>query len=75
MADQGDVRRIALSLPETTEEEDRFAFAVRSRAKPKPIAWVWLERLEPRKPRVPRLDVIAIRVADLSENGDAPRIR
>ncbi len=67
MADQGDVRRIALSLPETREEEGHFAFSVRNRGKQKGIAWVWLERVEPKKPRVPRPDVIAVRVANQSE--------
>ena len=28
MADQDDVRRIALALPETVEDDDRFAFSV-----------------------------------------------
>jgi hypothetical protein len=64
MADQDDVRRIALSLPETSEEEGRFAFSVRSGGKQKGIAWVWLERIEPKQPRVPRPDVLAVRVAD-----------
>jgi hypothetical protein len=64
MAQQDDVRRIALSLPETVEEEDRFAFSVLTKGKRKGIAWVWLERIEPKKPRVPRPDVIAVRVAN-----------
>ena len=63
MADQDDVRRIALSLPETVEEEDRFAFSVLNKGKRKAIAWVWLERVEPKTPRVPRPDVVAVRVA------------
>ena len=67
MADRADVRRIALSLPETFEEEERFAFSVLNRGKPKGIAWVWLERVEPKKPRVPRPDVLAIRVANSAE--------
>jgi hypothetical protein len=28
---------------------------------------VWLERVEPKKPRVPRPDLIAVRVSDLAE--------
>jgi hypothetical protein len=40
---------------------------VNGRGKRKPIAWVWLERLDPTKPRVPRPDVIAIRVAGPTE--------
>ena len=67
MADQHDVRRIALSLPETSEAEDGFAFAVRNGSKLKGFAWAWNERVEPKKPRVPRPDVLAIRIADRFE--------
>ena len=67
MADQDVVRRIALSLPETTEGEDRFAFSVNNRGKQKGFVWVWRERIEPKKPRVPQPEVIAIRVADQSD--------
>ena len=67
MADQNDVRRIALSLPETSEAEDRFGFAVRNGAKQKGFLWAWSERVEPKKPRVPRSDVIAVRVPNAAE--------
>ncbi|HEY3201547.1 MAG TPA: hypothetical protein VGK55_13465, partial [Actinomycetes bacterium] len=67
MADQDDVRRIALSLPQTIEAEDRFAFSVVHNGKEKGILWVWHERVQPKKPRVPRPDVVAIRVANESE--------
>jgi hypothetical protein len=67
MADQNDVRRIALSLPETIEDEGHFAFSVRNGAKQKGIAWVWMERVESKKPRVPRADVLAVRVANREE--------
>ena len=67
MASQDDVRRLALSLPETVEADDRFAFSVRNRDKLKAFAWVWLERLEPKKARVPRPDVVAVRVASLDD--------
>jgi hypothetical protein len=67
MVTQDDVRRIALSLPDTVEAADRFAFSVRNRDKLKAFVWVWLERIEPKKPRVPRADVIAVRVANLDE--------
>ncbi len=67
MATQSDVRRIALSLPETEEAPDRFAFSVRKKGKLKGFAWVWMERIEPKKPRVPQPDVIALRVASLAE--------
>ena len=64
MSDQGDVRRIALALPETTEAGDRFAFSVTDKGKQKGFVWAWAERLEPKKPRVPRDDVVAVRVID-----------
>jgi len=67
VADQDDVRRIALSLPQTVEAEDRFAFSVVHNGKQKGILWVWQERVEPKKPRVPRPDVVAIRVANGAE--------
>jgi hypothetical protein len=63
MADQADVRRIALSLPGTSEGADRFAFSVHNRGKEKGFAWAWNERVTPKKPRVPRPDVLAVRVA------------
>lgn len=67
MATQADVRRIALSLPETEEAPDRFAFSVRNKGKLKAFAWVWLERIAPGKPRVPQPKVIAVRVAHLDD--------
>jgi hypothetical protein len=67
VATQDDVRRIALSLPETVEGEDRFAFSVRHRAKDKGFAWVWNERITPKKPKVPNPDVVAVRVANEAE--------
>jgi hypothetical protein len=67
MATQADVRRIALSLPQTEEAADHFSFAVRNKGKLKGFAWVWMERIEPKKPRVPQPDVIAVRVASLAE--------
>ena len=65
MATQADVRRIALSLPETEEAPNHFAFSVRNKGKLKGFAWVWLERLEPTRPRVPQPKVLALRVANL----------
>ena len=64
MADQEDVRRIALALPDTTEAEDHFRFTVHNKGKQKGFVWAWNERVEPKKPRVPRPDVVAIRVLD-----------
>ena len=68
MADQSDVRRIAQSLPEVTEETDHpFAFAVRAGKKDKGFVWAWAERVTPGKPRVHNPDVLALRVANLGE--------
>ena len=67
MASQEDVRRIALTLPGAREEEGRFAFSVENKGKQKGFVWVWLERVDPRKPRTPRADVIAVRVRDQAE--------
>lgn len=66
MATQADVRRIALSLPETEEAKDRFAFSVRNKDKLKGFAWIWMERLAPKQPRVANPAVLAVRVANLS---------
>jgi hypothetical protein len=64
LADPEDVRRIALALPETSEAEDHFAFSVHHGAKQNGFVWAWNERVEPKKPRVPRADVVAVRVVD-----------
>jgi hypothetical protein len=40
---------------------------VQNKGKAKGIAWVWLERIDPKKPRVPNPDVIAIRVRNTRE--------
>ena len=65
MADQGDVRRIALSLPGVSETDGRFAFSVLNKGKQKGFVWVWAERVHPKKARVPNAEVLAVRVADL----------
>ena len=67
MADQDDVRRIALALPDTAEGEDDFAFSVLNKGKQKGFVWSWKERLHPKKARVPSSTVVAVRVADLQE--------
>jgi hypothetical protein len=59
MATRDDVRRIALSLDGVSEGPDEFRFSVDGR----PIAWPWLERLEPKRARVPNPGVMAVRVA------------
>ena len=59
MATRDDVRRIALSLPEAREEPG-FSFTVAGKG----FAWPWMERLDPKKARVPNLEVMGIRVAN-----------
>lgn len=67
MATQEDVRRIALSLPQASEAADHFGFGVHNKGKLKGFAWAWNERIEPKKPRVPNPQVLAVRVASLAE--------
>ena len=67
MTTQADVRRIALALPGTQEAKNRFAFSVKNKDKQKEFAWVWLERITPKKPRVPCPGVLAVRVANLGD--------
>ena len=60
MATQDDVRRIALSLAETTEDREGFRFFVDGKA----FVWSWLERIDPKRARIPSADVIAVRVGN-----------
>lgn len=64
MATQEDIRRIALALPEASEDVGHFAFAVTNKGKQKGFVWVWMERVAPKKPRRPNPGVVAIRVRD-----------
>ena len=61
------MRRIALSLEGTVEAPNHFAFSVLNKGKLKGFVWVWMERLTPKKPRVPQPQVIAVRVASLQD--------
>lgn len=67
MATQDDVRRIALALPQVEAGEDHFAFSVPTRGKQRGFAWVWMERVAPKKPRVAQPAVLAVRVANIEE--------
>ena len=67
MTSQADVRRLALSFPGAQEEEGRFAFFVEHKGKRKAFAWVWLERIHPKKARVPQPKVLAVRVANMDD--------
>lgn len=67
MATQDDVRRIALALPGVEGSESPFAFSVAHGRARRGIAWVWLERVAPRRPRVPNPGVLAVRVANVAQ--------
>lgn len=68
MATQADVRRIALALPSTTESAGKFGFEVaHPKGKSKGLTWLWRERVDPKKPKVPNPGVIVIPVANLDE--------
>src|SRR6476661_8556056 len=67
MATQTDVRRIALSFPDTEQHATRFAFSVANKGKRKEFVWVWMERVDPKKPRVANPGVVAVRVANLGQ--------
>ena len=59
MATEDDVRRLALGLRGAMEEPETFRFLVEGRA----FAWPWLERMDPKKARVPNRAVLAVRIA------------
>lgn len=59
MATLDDVRRIALALPETEVDESGTVFSVGG----KKFAWPWLERIDPKRARVPNRDVLVVRIA------------
>jgi hypothetical protein len=65
MATQADVRRIALAFAGAKEAHGHFAFEVMNKGKLKGFVWIWMERVVPKKPRVPNPGVIAVRVANL----------
>lgn len=67
MATRSDVRRISLALPDSEEAEGHFAFSVRNKGKAKGFAWVWMERVDPKKPRVANPAVLAVRVANVGQ--------
>lgn len=69
MARPADVVRIAEALPGAVRggSEERLAFDVLVKGKRKGFCWSWLERVDPKKARVPNLSVLAVRVRDGAE--------
>ena len=69
MARPSDVVRIASALPGAVRggSEERLAFDVEVKGKRKGFCWSWLERVDPKKARVPNLSVLAVRVRDAAE--------
>jgi hypothetical protein len=63
VANLEDAHRIASAQPEATSEPDGFAYRVDGRL----FTWIWMERVQPKRPRVPNPEVIAVRVADETE--------
>ena len=59
MVDPQTLRRLALSLPEAEGASSGTGFTFQVGGKG--FAWTYLERIEPRKPRRPRPDVLAVR--------------
>ena len=57
MATLDDVQRIALELADVTQ--DGLSYRVDGKL----VAWPWLERVDPKKARVPNPDVLVVRVA------------
>src|SRR5689334_3785149 len=60
VATQADVRRICLSLPKAISSADDFAFCLVVKDKPKKFAWVWKERVHPKKARVRNPEVLVV---------------
>ena len=61
MVDAETVRALALSLPCAADDSEpgRLAFSMGGKG----FAWTYLERIAPKKPRVSRLEILAVRRA------------
>jgi hypothetical protein len=59
MVEAAEVRRLALALAGVADEStaERLVFSLAGKG----VAWTWNERVEPKRPRRPRLDVLAVR--------------
>src|SRR6188474_1092782 len=63
MATLDDAHRIASALPEATSDANGFAYRVDGKL----FTWIWMERIQPKRPRIPNPEVIVVRVADEAE--------
>jgi len=63
MATRDDLRRLAVALPAVTVDPEAMHVSVEDKA----IVWPWLERIQPKRARVPNPDVIALWVASESD--------
>ena len=60
------IEEMALRLPGTVAVYGaQFAVSVEHRGKRRGFLWTWLERVEPKKPRVPNMSVVALAVPNL----------
>lgn len=59
MVDTATVRRLAAALPEADDgsSDRRLVFEVKGKG----FAWSFMERVAPKKPRIPRVDILAVR--------------
>ena len=68
MATHADIRRAAAALPDATSDETgRLGVLIPVAGKAKGIAWSWMERVDPKRPRVENRDVLAVMVANVAQ--------
>jgi hypothetical protein len=60
MATLEDAQKIASMLPGAVLGENGFGFGVLNKGKMKGFAWLWNERVDPKKARVPNPNVLAV---------------
>jgi hypothetical protein len=59
MASLADVRRIATSLPGVEQRSGESGYRVAGKL----FTWTWMERVDPKRPRVANAEVLVVRVA------------
>lgn len=64
MATRDDIRAIAATLPEVEIDDEAMHLSVIGG---KQLLWPWLERVHPKKARVPNPDIVNIRIAHESD--------